>query len=160
MTQPGTDYEHPIDPEADWQRDHIRRYVATDGADGHLWQGVPTLLLLTKGRRSGKVYRHALIYGQDGDRYVVVASKGGHPRHPGWYRNLVEDPRVRVQVGDRRFEAVARTATAAERPALWRLMTSIWPAYDEYQQRTSREIPVVVLDQADRSTDAAATAGH
>ena len=128
-----------------WMADHMRRYLATDGADGHIWNGVPTLLLTTMGRRSGRSLMLPLIYGTDADRYVVVASKGGHKDHPLWYRNLVAEPNVDVQVAGDRFAARATTATAAERPALWRRMTGIWPAYDEYQAKTDREIPVVVL---------------
>jgi deazaflavin-dependent oxidoreductase (nitroreductase family) len=131
----------------DWIADHLRRYLATDGADGHLWNGVPTLLLTTKGRTSGEPLLLPLIYGRDGDRYVVVASKGGAPQHPAWYLNLQAEPRVKLQVAAERFDARARTATAAERPALWRTMAKIWPAYDEYQTKTSREIPVVVLER-------------
>jgi deazaflavin-dependent oxidoreductase (nitroreductase family) len=131
-----------------WQQEHARRYLATSGQDGHIWEGVPTLLLTTTGRRSGQSRTTPLIYGQDGDRYVVVASRGGAPEHPAWYENLVAQPKVQVQVMADRFDARARPATADEKPALWKTMTSIWPAYDEYQTRTSREIPVVILERA------------
>jgi deazaflavin-dependent oxidoreductase (nitroreductase family) len=140
--------EQPIDSPSEWVADHARRYVETNGEDGYIWQGVPTLVLTTKGRRSGKPRRTMLIFGQDGDRYVVVASKGGAPEHPLWYRNLQEDPEVLVQVRADRFHARARTATAEEKPALWKLMTEIWPAYDEYQEKTGRDIPVVILERA------------
>jgi deazaflavin-dependent oxidoreductase (nitroreductase family) len=140
--------EQPIDSPSEWVADHARRYVETNGEDGYIWQGVPTLVLTTKGRRSGKPRRTMLIFGQDGDRYVVVASKGGAPEHPLWYRNLQEDPEVLVQVRADRFHARARTATAEEKPALWKLMTDIWPAYDEYQEKTGRDIPVVILERA------------
>jgi deazaflavin-dependent oxidoreductase (nitroreductase family) len=127
---------------------HVRRYLASDGADGHEWRpGVYTLLLTTRGRRSGQRRRTALIYGRDGDRYVVVASVGGSPRHPAWYLNLTEHPAVEVQVGPDRFPARARTASPEEKPRLWSLMTSIWPAYEGYQRKTRREIPVVVLER-------------
>ncbi len=142
-----TDLSNPVDPPDGWQRDHVRRYVASDGADGHVWNGVPTLLLTTRGRRSGQARRTPLIYGQDGDRYVVVASKGGSPQHPLWYRNLLAEPTVAVQVGADRFTARARTATPAEKQRLWPVMTGIWPAYDEYQTKTDREIPLVVLER-------------
>lgn len=131
-----------------WREDHIRRYLETNGEDGHIWNGVPTLLLTTTGRRSGRPHLLPLIYGQEGDRYLVVASRGGAPEHPEWYRNLVKQPEVQVQVGADRFSARARTATAEEKPALWKLMAGIFPAYDEYQARTSREIPVVILERA------------
>jgi deazaflavin-dependent oxidoreductase (nitroreductase family) len=126
----------------------MRRYLETDGEDGHIWEGVPTLLLTTTGRRSGKPYTTPLIYGEEGGRYLVVASRGGAPEHPQWYRNLVAQPEVGVQIRAERFRARARTASAEEKPALWKLMTGIWPAYDEYQQRTTRDIPVVILERA------------
>ena len=131
-----------------WQSDHARRYLATDGAEGHLWRGVPTLLLTTTGRRTGRPYTTPLIYGEDGGRYLVVASKGGAPEHPQWYRNLLAQPEVQVQVGAERFRARARPASAEEKPALWKVMAGIWPDYDAYQTRTTRDIPVVILERA------------
>jgi len=128
-------------------QEHVRRYRETDGDVGYLWNGVPTLILTTTGRRSGEPHSTPLIFGQDGDDYVVVASKGGAPRHPDWYRNLVDHPEVDVQVKGDRFRARARTAEGDERRRLWKLMTDIWPAYDQYQQRTDRQIPVVVLER-------------
>ncbi len=130
-----------------WQAEHARRYLETNGEDGHIWQGVPTLLLTTTGRRTGEPYTTPLIYGTDGDRYLVVASRGGAPQHPQWYRNLLAHPEVAVQVKGERFRARARTASPEEKPALWQQMVSIWPAYDEYQARTSRDIPVVILER-------------
>jgi deazaflavin-dependent oxidoreductase (nitroreductase family) len=138
-------FDNPVDPPPGWQRDHIERYIATGGADGHLWRGVPTLLLTTLGRRSGQARRTPLIYGQDGDRYLVVASKGGSDDPPEWYRNLRADPRVRIQVGPDVFDGTARDATPDEKPRLWKLMAGIWPDYDNYQTRTRRQIPVVVI---------------
>ena len=143
MTQQGGARSRP----PGWQAEHARRYLETNGEDGHIWEGVPTLLLTTTGRRSGKPYTTPLIYGEDRGRYLVVASRGGAPEHPQWYRNLVAQPEVGVQVRADRFRARARTASADERPALWKLMASIWPAYDEYQTRTTREIPVVILER-------------
>lgn len=133
---------------AGWQAEHARRYIETNGEDGHIWNGVPTLLLTTTGQRSGKPYTTPLIYGEDSGRYLIVASRGGAAEHPQWYRNLVAHPEVEVQVRADRFKARARTATPEEKPALWRLMAGIWPAYDEYQTRTTRDIPVVVLERA------------
>jgi len=130
-----------------WQQAHARRYIETDGKDGHDWEGVTTLLLTTTGRRTGLARTTPLIYGRAGERYLVVASRGGAPAHPSWYDNLVAQPIVQVQVMADRFKARARTATAAERPALWKTMAAIWPPYDEYQQRTAREIPVVILER-------------
>lgn len=132
-----------------WVAGHIKRYVDSDGARGHEWQrGVYTLLLTTRGRRSGKLRRTPLIYGRDGDAYVVVASSGGGPEHPGWYHNLVAQPQVDVQVAADTFTANARAAASDERARLWGMMASIWPDYDRYQRRTEREIPVVVLEPA------------
>ena len=128
--------------------EHVQRYVDSDGEVGHEWQGTKTLILTTTGRRSGAERRNALIYGQHGDDYLVVASKGGADDPPAWYLNLQANPEVQVQVLGNRFTARARTATPEEKPALWRTMTAEWPAYDEYQQKTEREIPVVVLERA------------
>ena len=131
-----------------WQQEHARRYMESGGKDGHIWEGVATLLLTTTGRRSGEPRTTPLIYGRDGDRYLVVGSRGGAPEHPGWYQNLAAHPEIQVQVMADRFKARARTATSAERAALWKTMAAIWPAYDEYQARTSREIPVVIIERA------------
>ena len=136
----------PLDSPVDWVAKHTRRYVETNGEEGHMWRGVPTLILTTTGRRSGKLRRNALIYGRDGDNYLLVASKGGAAQHPMWYLNLVDNPEVQVQVGPERFTARARTATPEEKPRLWALMAQIWPAYNEYQTKTARDIPVVILE--------------
>lgn len=129
-----------------WVRKHIRAYLETGGEKGHEWQrGVPSLLLTTTGRRTGTRHRTALIYGRDGDDYVVVASKGGAAKHPAWYLNLSADPKVDVQVGSQTFSAVARTAHGDERARLWAMMNKIWRHYEGYQKKTEREIPVVVL---------------
>jgi deazaflavin-dependent oxidoreductase (nitroreductase family) len=127
-------------------QEHVRRYVATGGAEGHDWQGVSVLILTTTGRRSGRSRSTPLIYGRFGHSYVVVASKGGAPSQPGWYLNLVEQPEVGVQVRGERFAARARTADTQERADLWGMMVAKWPAYNEYQRNTDRQIPVVVLE--------------
>ena len=142
-----TDIEEPLDSALEWVADHTRRYVESDGEDGHEWMGVPTLILTTRGRRSGQLRRNALIYGVDGDSYVIVASRGGHVNHPLWYLNLVADPAVQVQVGADRFDATARTVSDDEKARLWPMMAEIWPAYDDYQAKTDRAIPVIVLDR-------------
>jgi deazaflavin-dependent oxidoreductase (nitroreductase family) len=126
-------------------QEHVDRYRATGGEEGHDWQGTTTLLLTTTGRHSGEERTTPLIYQRDGDRFVVVASKGGADDHPGWYYNLAEDPDVEAQVMDERFPAQAGTAQGEERERLWKVMTATWPQYDEYQAKTEREIPVVVL---------------
>jgi deazaflavin-dependent oxidoreductase (nitroreductase family) len=128
-------------------QEHIDKYRATDGEEGHDWQGTQTLILTTTGRSSGEPRDAPLIYAEHGDQFVVVASKGGAPDHPAWYKNLKADPNVGVQVRGDRFDAVARDATAAERAELWSLMTGEWPAYDEYQTKTERQIPLVVLER-------------
>lgn len=129
-----------------WVADHTERYLRSGGADGHEWRpGVPTLLLTTTGRKTGTKRRTALIYGRDGENFVIVASKGGAPDHPAWYLNLAADPVVEVQVLDEVFPATATTVTGAERERLWAEMGRIWPDYDEYATKTDREIPVVVL---------------
>ena len=130
-------------------QEHVDRYVATDGEEGHDWQGTTVLILTTKGRSSGEQRSTPLIYGSHGDDHVVVASKGGADEPPAWYLNLEADPDITVQVKGDRFPARARTATAEEKPELWRMMTGQWPAYDEYQTKTDREIPVVVLERRD-----------
>jgi deazaflavin-dependent oxidoreductase (nitroreductase family) len=133
-----------------WVNRHIQAYALSDGEKGHEWRrGVPTLLLTTTGRRTRTRHRTALIYGRDGEDYVVVASKGGSTKHPAWYLNLATDPKVGVQVGAEKFSAVARTATGEERSRLWRAMNTIWPSYEDYQSKTEREIPVVVLSRLD-----------
>jgi deazaflavin-dependent oxidoreductase (nitroreductase family) len=137
-----------VDSPTPFVADHIKSYVESDGADGHDWQGVSTLLLTTTGRKSGVLRRSALIYGRDGDDLVIVASKGGADDHPAWYLNLVSDPAVRVQVGAEQFDATATTADPSERARLWPLMAAIWPDYDQYATKTDREIPVVVLKRA------------
>ena len=127
--------------------EHVRRYRETDGAEGHEWKdGSHVLILTTRGRRSGEQRDAPLIYGRHGRDYLVVASKGGSDSPPAWYLNLLDDPHVEVQVLGERFAATARTATAEEKPELWATMTAEWPAYDEYQAGTEREIPVVVLE--------------
>ena len=139
-----------------WIADHLQRYLDTDGADGHMWDSasvggpglIPTLLLTTTGRRSGKPIVMPLIYGEAGGKYVVVASKGGAPTHPGWYLNLSAHPNVEVQILAKRFRATARTASDAERAELWQQMAAIYPPYNDYQAKTDREIPVVVLEPA------------
>ena len=143
MAQPEKIYDSP----KGWVRRHISDYERTDGTKGHRWHGVDTLLLTTRGRRTGKLRRTALIYGRDRDRYLVVASQAGARQDPNWYRNLVADPEVRVQVGAETFVGRARPASAEEKPKLWRQMASIWPDYDRYQAKTDRDIPVVIIER-------------
>jgi deazaflavin-dependent oxidoreductase (nitroreductase family) len=128
--------------------EHVEKYVETNGDEGHDWNGTQTLILTTRGRRSGQPRSNALIYGRDGDDYLVVASMGGAPRHPKWYLNLVDNPEVEVQVKADRFRAKARPATPEEKRRLWPIMVEHWPSYDDYQRKTQRDIPLVILERA------------
>ena len=127
--------------------EHVRRYQETDGEVGYIWNGVPILLLTTTGRKSGQPRTTPLIYGRDGDDYLVVASMGGAPQHPNWYRNLLAQPAAQIQVRADHVEVMARTAGDDEKPRLWRIVSELWPNYDVYQSRTDRVIPVVVLSR-------------
>jgi len=129
-------------------KEHVERYEATDGEEGYEWRNGTTILLLhTKGRRSGRDYTHPLIFREHDGAYVVVASKGGAPEAPEWFLNLEQEPDVTVQIKGERFAARARVATPEEKPDLWKLMAEVWPDYDQYQEKTDREIPVVVLER-------------
>lgn len=128
--------------------EHVRRYEETDGEEGYHWNGTQTLILTTTGRNTGKNRKHALIFGQDGDDVVVVASKGGAPDHPHWYQNLDADEEVKVQVKGDRYDAIARSASPEEKARLWPVMLQEWPPYAEYQEKTERDIPVVVISRA------------
>jgi len=132
-----------------WVRSHIREYVESDGAKGHRWRGLPTLLLTTRGRKSGKLRRTALIYGRDRKNYLLVASNGGAPNHPLWYLNLVENAKVELQVGADKFAAKAHIATTKEKQRLWQVMSKIFPLYDKYQAQVAkagRGIPLVIVE--------------
>jgi deazaflavin-dependent oxidoreductase (nitroreductase family) len=130
--------------------EHVRRYIETDGEEGYHWRnGTKILVLFTKGRKSGEERANALIMEPDGDDYLIVASKGGAPAPPAWFVNLEANPDdVEIQVKGDRFKVNARTATAEEKPRMWKKMADAWPDYDNYQQKTDREIPVVVLERA------------
>ena len=139
----------------DWMVQHANRYISSGGTDGHMYtvtppgrqeMTVPSLLLTTTGRKSGDRYIFPLFYGNVGKGWVIVASKGGAPEPPAWYLNLSEDPAVEVQVKADRFPARARTATPEEKQEVWGTMAGIWPSYDDYQGKTDREIPVVILE--------------
>lgn len=145
----GTSPANPIDNTTGWIATHIKAFDESSGSDWPTQGGAPLLLLTTKGAKSGLWRRTVLIYGEDAGRYVIVASKGGHPKPPGWYVNLSENPEVRLQVQDRKFRARARTATPEEKPALWNAMVGIWPDYANYQEKTDRDIPVVILEPMD-----------
>jgi proline iminopeptidase len=139
-----------------WMKDHTEQYLASGGTEGHLYtisrpgmapMTVPSLLLITEGRKSGQRYIFPLFYGKAGDSYFVIASKGGAPEHPGWYRNILANPDVEIQVGTETMKARARTATGEERERLWTDAVAFFAPYADYKVKAgTREIPVVVLD--------------
>lgn len=140
----------------EWVRDHLKRYIESDGADGHLWDAepfggvgmIPTLLLTTTGHNSGKPLQLPLIYGEVPGGYAVIGSKGGAPAHPVWYDNLVADPNVAVQILAEKFDARARTAHGDERETTWRQLADLYPPFDDYAKKAApREIPVVVIER-------------
>jgi deazaflavin-dependent oxidoreductase (nitroreductase family) len=137
--------DEPIDDDALFGPEHVRVYRETGGEHGYHWRGTEILLLTTRGRRSGEPRTMPLIHRVDGDRWVIVASKGGWPQNPAWFENLSAEPNVEIEVHDERIPVVASVAEGEERARLWKLMTEVWPDYDSYQQRTDRQIPVVVL---------------
>jgi deazaflavin-dependent oxidoreductase (nitroreductase family) len=139
-----------VDSPTGWVAKHIQRYAASDGTNGYLYMGVPTLLLTTRGRRSGTLRRTALMYGEDAGRYLLVASNGGSATHPAWYLNLTANPEVEVQIKNERFAARAHTASAAERQVLWKVVSDLFPTYDRYLKtaaKKGREIPLIILER-------------
>ncbi len=148
MTDPGSTPDVPIDNDTQWVKEQIDEYLATDGERPVFRHGSPLLLLTTQGGKSGLWRRTCLIYGEDEGRYLIVASLGGAPKHPSWYVNLERNPRVRLQVGAEIIDGIARTATAAEKPPLWKKMVEIYPDYADYQTKTDRDIPIVIVDRA------------
>ncbi len=140
----------------EWITEHLRLYME-DPDLGHEWDSTPVggpgvlpcLLLYSKGRKTGETRILPLIYAKADDAWVIIASKGGAPKHPAWYLNLVANPECEVQVGHERHKAVARTAQGHERERLWRQLADLYPPYDDYQVAAGdRQIPVVVLDPA------------
>jgi deazaflavin-dependent oxidoreductase (nitroreductase family) len=127
--------------------EHVKQYEATNGQVGHEWNGTKILILRTKGRKTGQLRKAPLIYGRDGNDYLIVASKGGAPEHPGWYENLRAHPDIEIQVLGDVIPVHARTATPAEKARLWSVMTKEWPDYDKYQRSTPRDIPLVILSK-------------
>jgi deazaflavin-dependent oxidoreductase (nitroreductase family) len=125
--------------------EHVRKYEETGGKVGHDWNDTQVLILHTKGRKSGVERKNPLIYGRDGNDYLIVASKGGAPSHPDWYVNLMANPNTTIQVWSDLVAVTARNATPEEKKRLWPTMTAQWPDYDAYQQRTERDIPLVIL---------------
>jgi deazaflavin-dependent oxidoreductase (nitroreductase family) len=144
----GLPQEEPLDNAIGWVAKHTRRYIESGGAEGHEWNGATTLVLTTKGRRSGRLRHNALIYVEDEGTYYVVASFGGKPHHPAWYLNLDAEPDVRIQVRDRVMDATAQTVEGSERELVWPVLLEMWPDYAEYQTRTTRRFPVVKITPA------------
>jgi deazaflavin-dependent oxidoreductase (nitroreductase family) len=138
--------ETPLSSPTDWVSDHVRRYVDSDGGDGHIMNGVQCLLLTTRGHKSGQLRRTPLVYGQDGDRFVIIASRGGNDSHPAWFLNVEADPEVEIQVLAEHHRLRARIAEGEERTAKWKMMVEIFAEFEEYQKKTSRQIPVVILE--------------
>jgi deazaflavin-dependent oxidoreductase (nitroreductase family) len=123
----------------------VRQYETTGGKVGHDWNGTRCLILHTTGRKSGDTRKFALIYGRDGGDYVLVASKGGAPDNPGWYKNLVAHPDVKIQVWGEVIPVTARTGSPEDKKRAWPAMAKQWPGYDDYQAGTKRDIPVALL---------------
>ncbi|HEV7584219.1 MAG TPA: nitroreductase family deazaflavin-dependent oxidoreductase [Solirubrobacteraceae bacterium] len=127
--------------------EHVAAYRETGGERGYHWRGTTILLLTTEGRSSGESRTTPLIHRTDGDRWVVVASKGGAPAHPSWFENLQANPEATIQVLDEEIPVRASVAEGEERSRLWGLMAEVWPPYDDYQTKTDRQIPVVILSR-------------
>jgi deazaflavin-dependent oxidoreductase (nitroreductase family) len=128
---------------------HTLIYRASGGRIGHRFPGVPPMLLLDHvGAKSNRRRTTPLLYVKDGDDVVLVASKGGYPKHPGWFHNLRAHPETEVQIGTERRRVRARVASAEERERLWPKAVEVWPGYDDYRARTGREIPLVILERA------------
>jgi F420H(2)-dependent quinone reductase len=133
---------------AEWVAEQVRQYEASGGSEGNTMRGVPVIILWTRGRKSGTVRKTPLMKVRDGDRYAVVASMGGASEHPQWYANLTADPHVSVQDGPEVRDFTAREVTGEEKAEWWAKATAVWPDYDDYQEKTDREIPLLVLEPA------------
>jgi proline iminopeptidase len=138
-----------------WMVEHANKYIASGGTEGHMYKVtppgygemlVPALLLTTTGRKSGEKFIFPLFYGEDDGKYLIIASKGGAPEHPGWYKNLLTNPEVEVQAGTTKVHAKAHTITGPDRARLWEKAVKFWPPYADYAKKTDREIPVVLLE--------------
>lgn len=139
-----------------WTADHLRRYLSSNGEDGYFVDfgevggpaAVATLILTTTGRKSGLPHSLPLIFGQFGQRAVIIASKGGAAEHPAWFLNLQANPQAQIQIRANKQQVRARIAEGAERTELWQGMNAIYPLFERYQARTARQIPIVVLEPA------------
>ncbi len=134
-------------------QEHLRRYLESNGSDGHMWKmdgvdhPVPTLILMARGRNTGIAYKTPLIYGRDGDDFILVASKRGAPVDPGWYLNLKVYPEAVLQVAAERIAVRARIASSEERARIWPRMVEIYPPYVSYLEKSGRVIPVLILSR-------------
>lgn len=131
----------------DFVAEQVRQYEASGGREGATLEGKPCVILTTRGRRSGKLRKTALMRVEHDGTYAVVASLGGAPNHPVWYLNLVADPGVTLQDGEEVSDRRARVVTGEEKREWWARAAQVWPPYDDYQTRTDRDIPVVVLER-------------
>jgi deazaflavin-dependent oxidoreductase (nitroreductase family) len=129
-----------------WVREQVELYEGSNGSEGTTMRGVPVIIVTTRGVKSGKLRKVPLIRVEHEGVYLAVASKGGAPQHPTWYFNLVADPHVEVRDGATVRDARARELTGEERAAWWQRAVSVWPDYNEYQQKTDRVIPVFALE--------------
>lgn len=134
----------------DWVADQVALYESSGGTEGTLLQDKPCVILWTRGRHSGAIRKSALMRVTDDDgRYAVVASMGGAPKHPVWYLNMLADPLVSLQDGPVLRDYTARVVEGDEKAAWWERATAVWPSYDEYQSKTDRAIPLIVLEPTD-----------
>ncbi|UQI45318.1 nitroreductase family deazaflavin-dependent oxidoreductase [Streptomyces sp. HU2014] len=133
---------------ADWVREQVELFEGSGGTEGTTLRGMPVVILTTLGARSGKIRKTPLMRVEHDGAYAVVASQGGAPKHPVWYHNLVADPRAELQDGPVRRDVTAREVTGEEKALWWERAVAAYPDYADYQAKTEREIPVLVLEPA------------
>lgn len=134
---------------AQWVRDQVQEYESSGGTKGTEMRGVPVVVITSVGSRSGKLRKNPVMRVEHDGVYAAVASKGGAPEHPSWYRNLVEHPLVELQDGPAKGDYIAREASGDEREQWWSRAIEVWPDYAGYQEKTDREIPVFVLERSE-----------
>jgi deazaflavin-dependent oxidoreductase (nitroreductase family) len=134
---------------AKWVRDQVEEIESSGGTKGTMLRGVPVVVITSVGSKSGKLRKNPVMRVEHGGVYAAVASKGGAPEHPSWYRNLVEHPLVELQDGPSKGDCRAREVSGEERAQWWERAVQVWPDYADYQTKTDREIPVFVLEPAD-----------
>lgn len=131
---------------SDWAREQAELFERTNGAEGNILNGKPIIVLTTKGAKTGKLRKTALMRVEHAGTYAVFASLGGAPKHPVWYHNVIAEPLVELQDGPNRQDYIAREVHGDEKAVWWKRGVEVWPDYDEYQKKTDREIPVFVLE--------------